>query len=102
VCGFITIIDLILFQFPVFETGKYGEPGKLTKLEEAFQILDKYLEGRNWVTGKHLTIADFTVLSSVASAEVSKIGCIVNAIPVTGCEISRLTHFPDSWITDGG
>lgn len=57
------------YYFPVFETGKYGEPGKLAKLEEAFQILDKYLEGQNWVTGKHLTIADFTILSSVASAE---------------------------------
>lgn len=70
--GFVTIIDFNLFQFPVVETGKYGEPGKLVKLEEAFQILDKYLEGQNWVTGKHLTIADFTIVSSVASIEVSK------------------------------
>jgi glutathione S-transferase len=73
VCGFITIIDSVLFQFPVFETGKFGEPGKLTKLDEAFQILDKYLEGQNWVAGKHLTIADISLASSVASVEVSKV-----------------------------
>ncbi|XP_023725269.1 glutathione S-transferase 1-1 [Cryptotermes secundus] len=57
------------YYFPIIETGKCGEPGKLVKLEEAFQILDKYLEGQNWVTGKHLTIADFTVVSTVASIE---------------------------------
>ncbi|PNF15369.1 Glutathione S-transferase D1 [Cryptotermes secundus] len=72
------------YYFPIIETGKCGEPGKLVKLEEAFQILDKYLEGQNWVTGKHLTIADFTVVSTVASIEVSKIGCTINGIPVTG------------------
>jgi glutathione S-transferase len=82
VCGFITILDFIPFQFPVFETGKFGEPGKLTKLDEAFQILDKYLEGQNWVAGKHLTIADFSLASSVASAEVSKVGCTVSRVNV--------------------
>jgi glutathione S-transferase len=79
-CGFITITDFIPFQFPVFETGKYGEPGRLTKLQEAFQILDKYLEGQNWVAGKHLTIADFSIAASVASVEVSKVGCAVSLV----------------------
>ncbi|XP_029665212.1 glutathione S-transferase 1-1-like [Formica exsecta] len=40
------------------------------KMTEAFRILDKFLEGHDYVTGDYLTIADLALVSSVTTAEV--------------------------------
>lgn len=39
------------------------------KMTEAFRILDKFLEGHDYVTGHNLTIADFSLVASVTTAE---------------------------------
>lgn len=42
------------------------------RLEEAYRVLDKYLQERNpWVTGKTMTIADFSIASTVSTALVN-------------------------------
>jgi glutathione S-transferase len=48
---------------------------KFSKVEEAYQILDKYLEGQAWAAGDHLTIADLALVATVSSAEV----CVTNS-----------------------
>ncbi|KAJ4433656.1 hypothetical protein ANN_15966 [Periplaneta americana] len=45
--------------------------GKAAKLFDAFDILDKLLEGNKWLAGEKKTIADFSMVSSVASIEVA-------------------------------
>ncbi|KAJ4433652.1 hypothetical protein ANN_15962 [Periplaneta americana] len=49
--------------------GQAPDPAKFSKLEEAFQLLDKFLEGQTWAAGDTLTIADIDLLTSVSSAE---------------------------------
>jgi len=38
-------------------------------MTEAFQILEKFLEGHDYVAGHNLTIADLSLVSSVTTAE---------------------------------
>jgi glutathione S-transferase len=57
-------------QSAIFE-GTEPDPAKYTKLELAYQILDKYLENRAWAAGDHLTIADFSLVATVTTIEVS-------------------------------
>ncbi|PSN30881.1 Glutathione S-transferase D2 [Blattella germanica] len=60
------------YYYPVFYTGKFGEPAKLEKLQGAYKVLDTYLDGQPWVAGKDVSIADYSVAVSVATAEVRK------------------------------
>lgn len=46
------------------------DPAQYEKMTEAFRILDKFLEGHDYVTGDNLTIADLSLVSSVTTAEV--------------------------------
>ena len=47
------------------------DPEKMKKLEEAYQFLDKFLEGKEYVAGNSLTIADLAIIASVSTAAVS-------------------------------
>jgi glutathione S-transferase len=58
-------------QAPIIFEGAEPDPTKYTKLELAYQILDKYLENRAWAAGDHVTIADFTLVATVSTIEVS-------------------------------
>lgn len=42
------------------------------KLEEAFEFLDKFLAGSDYVAGSTLTIADISLVASVTTIQVSK------------------------------
>jgi glutathione S-transferase len=42
----------------------------LEKLENAFSILDNFLEGQTWVAGNNITIADYAIVATVSSIEV--------------------------------
>ncbi|XP_069700047.1 glutathione S-transferase D5-like [Periplaneta americana] len=57
------------YYFSVFVTGKFGAESHLTKLQEAYQVLDKYLDGQNWAAGDNLTIADMSLISSVTAMQ---------------------------------
>lgn len=46
------------------------DPVQYENMTQAFQILDKFLEGHDYVAGDNLTIADFSLVSSVTTAEV--------------------------------
>ena len=43
----------------------------VSKGEEAFEFLEKFLEGQDWVAGSNITIADFAIIISVSLTEVS-------------------------------
>lgn len=51
--------------------GQKEDLAKFEKLKEAFKLLDTFLEGKTWVAGDQLTIADFDIVTTVSSAEVS-------------------------------
>jgi glutathione S-transferase len=42
----------------------------MDKVEEAFSILDTYLEGHDWVAGDQITIADYSIVATVSTVEV--------------------------------
>jgi len=46
------------------------DPAQYEKLTEAFQIMNNFLEGQDYVTGDNLTIADLALVASVTTAEV--------------------------------
>lgn len=56
---------------PIFNTGTAGDKASLEKLEEALNILDNTLKGQTWVAGNDITIADYSIVVTVSSIEVS-------------------------------
>lgn len=58
-------------QLPIVLEEAEPDPAKYSKLESGIQIFDKYLEDRTWAAGDNLTIADFALVASVSSIEVS-------------------------------
>ncbi|PSN30080.1 hypothetical protein C0J52_27540 [Blattella germanica] len=57
-------------KFPILHKNEKPDPVRLGNLHEAFEFLDKYLEGQPWVAGDNLTIADLAIVVTVSSAEV--------------------------------
>uniref|UniRef100_A0A1B6EFS7 Uncharacterized protein n=1 Tax=Clastoptera arizonana TaxID=38151 RepID=A0A1B6EFS7_9HEMI len=53
----------------IFENKRKVDDENLTMLEEAFNTLNIYLDGQNWVAGDQITIADFSLIASVSTAE---------------------------------
>ncbi|XP_057341251.1 glutathione S-transferase 1-1-like [Microplitis mediator] len=45
------------------------EEEKHDKVKEAFQVLDKLVEGHDYVAGRNLTIADLALIATVSTAE---------------------------------
>ncbi|PSN29674.1 hypothetical protein C0J52_26681 [Blattella germanica] len=58
------------YYLTVMWMGQKEDPAKYEKLKEAFKLLDTFLEGKTWVAGDQLTIADFDIVTTVSSAEV--------------------------------
>nr|ADR30117.1 glutathione S-transferase delta [Locusta migratoria]AEB91971.1 glutathione S-transferase delta 1 [Locusta migratoria] len=58
------------YYYPVMFGGASYDPEKLKKLEEAYEFLNKFLEGSDWVAGNSITIADYTIMASVSTAEI--------------------------------
>ncbi|XP_069700045.1 glutathione S-transferase 1-1-like [Periplaneta americana] len=58
------------YYVPILYLGKEGDPAKLKRFEDAFVMLEKYLEGQTWAAGDHITIADFPLIATVSSAEI--------------------------------
>lgn len=51
-------------------TGVTPEQAKYDKLNNALSLLDKFLEGENYVAGKTLTLADLTLVVTVSNFKV--------------------------------
>ncbi|KAL7288071.1 hypothetical protein TKK_0017862 [Trichogramma kaykai] len=59
------------YYFPVLTKQEESHsPEKYEKLKESFSILEQILDEQDFVAGRNLTIADFTVIISVTTAEV--------------------------------
>nr|AFK49803.1 glutathione s-transferase d1 [Cryptocercus punctulatus] len=58
------------YYYPIMFAKQAADPEKLKKVEEAFQFLDKFLEGQDFVAGNKLTIADLSIIASVSTAEI--------------------------------
>lgn len=61
------------YFYPQIFEKQAEDPAKLTKLHDALDFLNTFLEGQTFVAGNELTIADFAVLTSVLTFEVSSI-----------------------------
>lgn len=58
------------YYYPTIFMGAPADPEKWEKIQQAFEFLDKFLEGEKYVAGKRLTIADLTILATVTTFEV--------------------------------
>jgi glutathione S-transferase len=64
-------------QRPILFEGAEPDPANYSKLELGFETFDKYLEDQAWAAGDHLTIADFALVASVSTVEVSIIDILM-------------------------
>lgn len=51
-------------------SGIAPDEAKQNKMNNALSLLDKFLEGENYVAGKTLTLADLTLVVTVANFKV--------------------------------
>ncbi|XP_049948977.1 glutathione S-transferase 1-1-like [Schistocerca serialis cubense] len=58
------------YYYPVIFAGGSYNPENLKKLEEAFEFLNKFLEDNDWAAGNSITIADYSLMASVSTAEI--------------------------------
>lgn len=49
--------------------GSEPDKDKEDKVKEALELLDKFLDGKDWLVGEHMTIADISIVVSVSTAE---------------------------------
>ncbi|XP_050513582.1 glutathione S-transferase 1-like isoform X2 [Diabrotica virgifera virgifera] len=56
---------LTIYKGFLFEGEKEIAPKLLIALEEAYSITEKFLENSNFIAGDHLTIADFSFITSI-------------------------------------
>jgi glutathione S-transferase len=54
-----------------FQKSSRSDPENLAKVDEAFEFLNKFLEGHDWLAGSNITIADFAVVVTASCIEVS-------------------------------
>ncbi|RZC32002.1 glutathione S-transferase 1-like [Asbolus verrucosus] len=54
---------------PVLFADQQPDPSKAAKFEEALSILDGFLKDQSWVAGQNMTIADFSVIAVISTAE---------------------------------
>ncbi|XP_076165361.1 glutathione S-transferase 1-1-like [Ptiloglossa arizonensis] len=59
------------YYYPVaFGKTKDYNPEQYEKLKGAFEVLDSFLEGQDYIAGRNLTIADLALATTVSTAEV--------------------------------
>ncbi|KAH0820124.1 hypothetical protein GEV33_002665 [Tenebrio molitor] len=54
----------------IYEGEKTVPRDKADKVREAYSFLEKFLEGKNWVAGDAVSIADFSIISSITTMDV--------------------------------
>lgn len=62
--------SLKYYYYPAVFFGKDYDPEQYQQVEKAFEILDKILEGHEYVTGRYMTIADLSLTANVSTMEV--------------------------------
>lgn len=59
------------YYYPQMFAQQPADPEKYKKIEEAFAFLDTALEGKKYATGNNPTIADYALVASVSTFDVS-------------------------------
>ncbi|XP_041674861.1 LOW QUALITY PROTEIN: glutathione S-transferase D4-like [Drosophila eugracilis] len=62
--------SFIKYYYPFIRTGQLGTEENYKKIEAAFDFLNTFLEGQDYVAGNQFTVADIAILSSVSTFEV--------------------------------
>jgi len=57
------------YFFPLLRTGKPGTQDNFEKLVAAFNLLNTFLEGQDYVAGSQLSVADIVILATVSTTE---------------------------------
>jgi len=57
------------YFFPLLRTGKPGTQENFEKLVAAFNLLNTFLEGQDYVAGSQLSVADIVILATVSTTE---------------------------------
>nr|XP_017000349.2 glutathione S-transferase D6 [Drosophila takahashii] len=57
------------YFFPLLRTGKPGTQESYEKLIAAFNLLNTFLEGQDYVAGSQLSVADIVILATVSTTE---------------------------------
>ncbi|XP_074114862.1 glutathione S-transferase D1-like [Cotesia typhae] len=60
------------YYYPILFAGAPEDKSKYEKIAPAFDFLDKFLEGQNYVAGDRLTIADLALICTVSNFELIK------------------------------
>jgi glutathione S-transferase len=59
-----------VFQKPILFKGKTViDDADRDNMSEAYQFLNTFLEGKQWVAGDFISVADYSLISSVSSIE---------------------------------
>ncbi|KAH8247704.1 hypothetical protein KR038_008602, partial [Drosophila bunnanda] len=58
------------YYYPIFRDGQPANADNFKKIEVAFEFLNTFLEGQEYVAGDHLTVADIAILSSVSTFDI--------------------------------
>ncbi|XP_069699715.1 glutathione S-transferase 1-1-like [Periplaneta americana] len=64
-----TLVSSMRQYFTKKILGSKLEADDITKLENAFELLDKFLEGEEWVAGSNITVADYAIVVNVSITE---------------------------------
>jgi len=57
------------YYYPQIFAKAPADPEKLKKIEEAFEFLSTFLEGKKYTAADHLTVADISLVATVSSFE---------------------------------
>lgn len=67
----ILIYTMSAFQRPVIYGGEKIIPQvRIDRVKEDYGLLEKFLQGKKWVAGDHVTVADFSIVSSITTMDV--------------------------------
>lgn len=58
---------------PVMVHGIQPDEIKAAKFEESLELLNEFLRDQEWVAGDHITIADYAIVATISTAEVSTV-----------------------------
>ncbi|KAL1502344.1 hypothetical protein ABEB36_007498 [Hypothenemus hampei] len=70
------------------------EKDKADQITQGYQSLETLLEGKNYVAGNELTIADFSIVSSISSCNAAMVPIASNTYPRITAWLARMQALP--------
>ena len=67
----VSTLFIFYLQYPVFRGEETPDPEKLTKVHEALGWLNSWLEGKKYVTGENVTVADHSLVATISTFDAS-------------------------------